>query len=122
MSEGVNGHPARRLFKTAHRVNRNPKLVELARRVRERALGADHHIDLLSTARGRPSDLAARQLVTLRGDSPGVLGELGLTALQTWQRLAESQDRGHGKVDVTILFTDLVGFSTWGPRTSARSR
>jgi hypothetical protein len=63
--------------------------------------------------RGRPSDLAARHLVSLRGEQPGVLGELGLSALQAWQRLAESQDRGRGKVDVAILFTDLVGFSTW---------
>lgn len=113
MHEEANGHVAQRLLRGAHRVNRNPKLVELARRARERALGADRHIDLLSTARGRPADLAARQLVTLRGDAPGVLGELGLTALQTWQRLAESQDRGHGTVDVAILFTDLVGFSSW---------
>jgi adenylate cyclase len=113
MSEGANRRLPGRLYEGAHRVNRNPKLVEVARRARERALGGDHHVDLLSTARGRPSDLAARQLVTLRGDAPGILGELGLTALQTWQRLAESQDRGHGKVDVAILFTDLVGFSSW---------
>jgi class 3 adenylate cyclase len=36
-----------------------------------------------------------------------------LTALQAWQRLAESQGRGRGEVDVAVLFTDLAGFSTW---------
>ena len=36
-----------------------------------------------------------------------------MSALQAWQRLAESQDRGRGKVDVAVLFTDLVGFSSW---------
>lgn len=97
----------------AQRFNRNAKLVGFARRTRERTLGGDDHIDHLSTARGRPSDLAARQLVALRGSDPGFVGELGLTALQAWQRLAESQDRGRGKVDVAILFTDLVGFSSW---------
>jgi adenylate cyclase len=51
--------------------------------------------------------------VELRGERHGVLGELGLTALQAWQRLAEAQDRGRGTVDVAILFTDLVGFSSW---------
>jgi adenylate cyclase len=51
--------------------------------------------------------------MALRSEQPGVLGELGLTALQTWQRLAESQGRGRGEVDVAILFTDLVGFSSW---------
>jgi adenylate cyclase len=105
--------PGKRFAAAAQRFNRNPKLVELARKTRERTLGDDDHIDHLSTARGRPSDLAARQLVSLRGDRPGFAGELGLTALQAWQRLAEKQDRGRGKVEVAILFTDLVGFSSW---------
>lgn len=81
--------------------------------MRERLLGGDQHVDRLATARSRPSDLAVQQLADLRSEEPGVLGELGLTALQAWQRLAESQDRGRGQVDVAILFTDLVGFSSW---------
>ena len=105
--------PARRLAAAARRINRQPKVLQSVRRTRERLLGGDEFVDRLSTARGRPSDLAVQQLTDLRGEAPGVLGELGLTALQTWQRLAESQDRGHGKVDVAILFTDLVGFSSW---------
>ena len=113
MSEDSKEKPGRRFVVAAQRSNRSSRLLELARRTRERALGDDEFVDSLSTARGRPSDLAAQQLVALRGDAPGVLGELGLTALQTWQRLAESQDRGRGKVDVAILFTDLVGFSSW---------
>src|SRR5215203_3594910 len=112
-SESDGATPGRRFLRAAHRFNRNPKLVEVARRTRERALGDDEFVDLLSTARGRPSDLAAQRLVALRGERPGMLGELGLTALQAWQRLAESQDRGRGKADVAILFTDLVGFSSW---------
>ena len=104
---------AKRLAAAARRLNRQPKLLRAARGTRERLLGDEALVDHLSTARGRPSDLAAQQLVELRGDTPGILGELGLTALQAWQRLAESQDRGRGKVDVAILFTDLVGFSSW---------
>jgi adenylate cyclase len=95
------------------RLNRHPTLVASARQTRERAMGDDEFVDLLSTARGRPADLAARQLVAARGSEHGVIGELGLTALQAWQRFSESQDRGRGKVDVAILFTDLVGFSSW---------
>ena len=76
-------------------------------------MGDDEFVDRLSTARGRPADLAARQLVAARAAEPGVFGELGLTVLQAWQRLSERQDRGRGKVDVAILFTDLVGFSSW---------
>jgi adenylate cyclase len=48
-----------------------------------------------------------------RGGVPGFLGELVTVGLQAWQRFAEAQDRGRGKADVAILFTDLVGFSSW---------
>jgi adenylate cyclase len=109
----MSGTPGKRFAAAVQRFNRSPRLVDLARRTRERTLGDDEFVDHLSTARGRPADRAARQLVALRGEEHGFAGELGLTALQAWQRLAESQDRGHGKVDVAILFTDLVGFSSW---------
>jgi adenylate cyclase len=104
---------AKRFAAAARRLNRHPRLVGSARQAREQAMGDDEFVDMLSTARGRPADLAARQLVAARAAEPGVLGELGLTALQAWQRLSERQDRGRGKVDVAILFTDLVGFSSW---------
>jgi len=105
--------PTRRFIAAARKLNRQPKGLQAARGARERLLGDEAVVDHLSTARGRPADLAAQQLVELRGDAPGIVGELGLTAVQAWQRLAESQDRGRGKVDVAILFTDLVGFSSW---------
>ncbi len=101
------------MLAAVRRLNRHPRLVASARRTRERAMGDDEFVDRLSTARGRPADLAARQLVAFRGEKQGVLGELGMTALQAWQRLSEAQDRGRGRVDVAILFTDLVGFSSW---------
>jgi adenylate cyclase len=113
VSESPKEPAAKRFARAARRLNRHPKLVSSARQTREQALGDDEFVDRLSSARGRPADLAARRLVALRGAEPGFLGELGLTALQAWQRLAESQDRGHGKVEVAILFTDLVGFSSW---------
>jgi len=76
-------------------------------------MGEEEFSDRLSLGRGRPADLAVRELVAIRGDRPGLLGEIGLTALQAWQRLAESQGRGRGEVDVAVLFTDLAGFSSW---------
>ena len=45
-------------------------------------MGDEKVLHRLPTARGRPSDLAVRQLAALTADSPGVLGELGLTVLQ----------------------------------------
>jgi class 3 adenylate cyclase len=76
-------------------------------------LGEEELDDRLSTARGRPADRAARQLAALRAERPGVFGELGFAVLQGWQRIAESQGRGRGEVDVAVLFTDLAGFSSW---------
>jgi adenylate cyclase len=113
VSETPEPSRGQRFAAAARRLNRHSMLLRATRRTRERALGDDEFVDRLSTARGRPADLAAQQLVELRGDSPGVLGELGMTALQAWQKLAESQDRGRGRVDVAVLFTDLVGFSSW---------
>jgi adenylate cyclase len=121
MSEEPLDNQGSRFAAAARRFNRNPKLVGFTRRARERTLGDDDFVDHLSTARGRPADRAARQLVALRGAAPGFAGELGLSALQAWQRLAESQDRGRGKVDVAILFTDLVGFSSWALDAGDRS-
>lgn len=47
------------------------------------------------------------------GQSPSVARELGLTAVQLWQSLAEAQGRGRGEAELAILFTDLVDFSSW---------
>ncbi len=113
MAETPKEPVTKRIATAARRLNRHPKLVASARQAREQTLGDDEFVDMLSTARGRPADLAARQLVASRATEPGLLGELSLTALQAWQRLSERQDRGRGKVDLAILFTDLAGFSSW---------
>lgn len=105
--------PSRRWLESARRLNRNPHLLELARRARRRTMGAEAVSDPLAQTRARAADHATRHLAELRGDAPGVLGELGMSALQAWQRIAESQDRGRGQVDVAVMFTDLVGFSAW---------
>jgi adenylate cyclase len=103
----------RRFVAAARELNRHPRLLGATKRTRERVLGDDELLERVSSVRARPADLVARELVAFRGEQPGVLGELGLTALQAWQRLAEAQGRGRGQLDVAILFTDLVGFSSW---------
>lgn len=103
----------RRVLDSARALNQHPALLHAAKRSRERVLGDDDFVDRLSTVRGRPADLAASELVALRSETPGVLGEIGMTALQAWQSLAEHHGRGRGHLDVAILFTDLSGFSTW---------
>jgi adenylate cyclase len=113
MSKRFSPRPARRLAGTASRVNRNPRLLDAARRTREWALGDQQLEHGLPSGRGRPADVAFRQLAALRPEEPGVAGELGAAVLQSWQRLAEAQGRGRGEVDVAILFMDLVSFSEW---------
>jgi adenylate cyclase len=113
VSERSSPRRARRLAGTARRLNRSPKLLNAARRTREWALGEGQIDHGLSGVRGRPVDVAFRQLAALRAEEPGVTGELGAAVLQSWQRLAEAQGRGRGEVDVVVLFTDLVSFSEW---------
>lgn len=76
-------------------------------------MGEQQPQDRLSSKGARGAETAVRRLAELRSESPGLLGELGVTMLQSWQRIAESQGRGRGEVDVAVLFTDLVGFSSW---------
>jgi adenylate cyclase len=102
-----------RLTSRARRLNRDPRLLRAARGARQRLPGDERVGDRLSTARGRPPDLAIRQLAELRSGSPGLIGEIGLGAAQLWQALAESQGRGRGELDVAVMFTDLAGFSSW---------
>jgi adenylate cyclase len=111
MAKGEEKLP-QRIADRARRLNRDPRLVELARRRRQRAMG-EEPAEPPPSLESHPADHAVHQLAVLRGDRPGFLGELGMTVLQAWQRLAESQARGRGDVDVVILFTDLVGFSSW---------
>ncbi|WCB39565.1 adenylate/guanylate cyclase domain-containing protein [Gordonia polyisoprenivorans] len=62
----------------------------------------------------RPSDRLARLIADARPEKPSATRELGLAAVQAWQSV--TRRRGHSAntpVDVTILFTDLVAFSTW---------
>jgi adenylate cyclase len=113
VSETREENRTRRLTATVRRLNRHPTLVGAARRTRQWALGEEEIDDRLATARGRPTDLAVRQLAVLRTEEPGVLGELGFAVLQGWQRISESQGRGRGELDVAVLFTDLAGFSSW---------
>ncbi|EHN11203.1 Purine cyclase-related protein [Patulibacter medicamentivorans] len=98
-------------------VNESDRLLELVARLRGRLPGDSQFGDPLSTAESgelRGSASLRRQIARLAGQQTGgVLHELGLGALQVWQAAAESSGRGRGDADLTVLFTDLVGFSHW---------
>jgi adenylate cyclase len=54
-----------------------------------------------------------RLLAEVQPKGPSTLREVGTGALQAWQALSDAQKRRRGSADVAILFTDLVGFSSW---------
>lgn len=91
----------------------NPQFLKIARWVRQRLPGDSELGDALSLAGDEPSLVLARRLSELGAERASATRELGLGALQVWQALSEAQGRGRGQREVTILFTDLVEFSSW---------
>ena len=86
----------------------------MARWLRKRLPGDERFGDPLSTAGDAPPEVIARQVTARQRTSrPSVAHELGLGALQVWQGLSEATGRGRGNEEVALLFTDLVGFSSW---------
>ena len=103
-----------RIRARAVRADSAPQLLAAARWLRKRLPGDERFGDPLSTAGDAPAEVIARQVAALqRSDRPSVAHELGLGALQVWQGLSEAAGRGRGTEEVALLFTDLVGFSSW---------
>jgi adenylate cyclase len=95
------------------RANRKPEVVRALRAAREALPGDENLGDALSTAADRPSDVIARYLAEGGSSGETASREVGLAAIQIWQALSQGVGRGAGTVEATILFTDLVGFSSW---------
>jgi adenylate cyclase len=94
-------------------VNRQPQLIEGLRRVRRALPGDPAFGDPLSTAGPGSARAIARVADRFLDHQPGASREMSLGALQVWQALLERTGRGRGTREVTIVFTDLVGFSSW---------
>jgi adenylate cyclase len=100
------------------RFDSEPTVVDSARALRRLLPGDSEFGDPLSVAGSEAPQLLGQRLSTVTERRPGVLREVGLSALQVWQAIASAQSRvrGGGEEPVAILFTDLVGFSTWALR------
>lgn len=103
----------RRLRRFAVGVDTQPKLLTAAERLRRRLPGDERFGDTLSTAGTHPAEVVARGVSALQPDRRSLSQELGLAGLQVWQSLSEATGRGRGELELAILFTDLVGFSSW---------
>lgn len=97
----------------AKRFEGNPRLVTAARLARELLPGDSRFGDPLSTAGESGPQVVGRRVSQLTAERPGTVREMGLAAAQVWQALSEAQGRGRGHDRVTIVFTDLHGFSAW---------
>jgi len=103
-------HNARQWWATR---NSSPEAVALVRRARRLLPGDPEFGDPLSTAGEGGPQAAARAADRLLGDRNVVSREVSLGALQMWQAVREALSRQPANPEVTLVFTDLVGFSTW---------
>ncbi len=102
-----------RLRNAAARLDTNPSLLAVARRLRQRLPGDDRFGDPLSTGGRSAVQVVARGMSSLSPERESVVQELGMAGLQVWQSLSEAAGRGRGEQELALLFTDLVGFSSW---------
>jgi adenylate cyclase len=103
-----------RIRALAARADSHPALLAAARKLRTHLPGDQRFGDPLSIAGQHPAEVLGRGVSQLQ--PPGrasVAQELGMSALQVWQSMSEASGRGRGSDSITLLFTDLVGFSTW---------
>lgn len=93
--------------------NRNPALIAFLRRARRALPGDPEFGDPLSTAGVGGPRAVARTADRLMPDRDAASREVGLAGLQVWQALTERLARRPANAEATIVFTDLVGFSSW---------
>jgi adenylate cyclase len=100
----------------ARAIDGSERLYGVVRRLRQRLPGDEDFGDPLSTARFGHLAVASRQWTDLTQDRPGVVREVGRGALQVWQSVLEARGHDRGEVQLTVVFTDLVNFSSWALR------
>ncbi|MFD4457353.1 adenylate/guanylate cyclase domain-containing protein [Nocardia sp. NPDC058480] len=93
--------------------NRRADLIGAVRKARHQLPGDPAFGDPLSVAGPGGVRAVARAADKIAGGAPTAAREIGFGALQVWQAGLERIGRGRGTEEVTIVFTDLVGFSSW---------
>lgn len=94
------------------RTNHSPAVIATIRRVRRALPGDPDFGDPLSAA-GEGGPRAAARVADRLLDREAASREVSLGALQVWQALTERVSGVPPNREVTLVFTDLVGFSTW---------
>ena len=92
--------------------NRSPAVIAFLRRARRALPGDPEFGDPLSAAGVGGPQAAARAADRLL-ERDAASREVGLGALQVWQALTERVSGKPANREMTLVFTDLVGFSSW---------
>ncbi len=93
--------------------NHNPGVIAFLRRARRALPGDPHFGDRLSASGLGGPEAAARAADRLLGDRDAASREVSLGALQVWHAFRERVNGRPQQQEVTLVFTDLVGFSRW---------
>lgn len=93
--------------------NHNPNVISVIRRARRALPGDPDFGDPLSTAGDGGPQAAARAADRIIRDRQAATREVSLAGLQVWAALTERVSGRPADGEVTIVFTDLVGFSDW---------
>ncbi|MFV0495578.1 adenylate/guanylate cyclase domain-containing protein [Mycobacterium sp.] len=115
-STGDDGNRTRRRRSPAQWLritNRSPRLVEFVKRVRRSLPGDPEFGDPLSAAGEGGPRAAARAANRILWNRDGASREVSLGVLQVWQAMTEAASGQPANPEVTLVFTDLVGFSSW---------
>lgn len=107
------GFPRGQLSALMNAANQRPDLIGALRKAREQLPGDPSFGDPLSVSGPGGARAVARAADKLVGDAPSAAREIGFGALQVWQAVLERVGRGHGSEEITVMFTDLVAFSSW---------
>ena len=98
-----------------NRTNRSPGVISFVKRARRALPGDPDFGDPLSAAGVGGPQAAARAADRIL-DRYAASREVSLAGLQVWQALTERVSGRPANPEVTLVFTDLVGFSDWSLR------
>jgi adenylate cyclase len=113
MREETERRTLERVREVAVRADSHPATLRATAWLRSKLPGDSRFGDVLSTAGREGPQVLGRRVSELQPDRASAAHELGMGLLQMWQGLSEASGRGRGDERLTIVFADLVGFSSW---------
>ena len=111
--EPAEGPPVQGFSGWLRNTNRNPNIIAAIRRARRVLPGDPDFGDPLSAAGDSGPQAAARAADRLMPEREAATREVSLATLQLWQAITERMSGRPANAEVTLVFTDLVSFSSW---------